>query len=116
MLDTGTLSAQAMFKNAEEANKVMTWILRFVGLIVMVIGLVLVFKPLSVLADVIPFVGSLVEAGAGLVSILIALIFSSLTIAVAWVFYRPVIGISLLAAALAVGVLLVVKMKKAGTA
>jgi hypothetical protein len=59
-----------------------------------------------VLADVIPFVGSLVGAGTGLASFLLAAMGSFVTIAIAWVFYRPVLGIALLLVAAGVGFVL----------
>jgi hypothetical protein len=36
----------------------MTWILRFVGFVLMILGLNMILKPLSVMADVLPIVGS----------------------------------------------------------
>lgn len=101
LLRTGVHSAEAMFQQAQTRNKWLTWLLRGAGLLVMAIGLGMIFKPLSVVADVIPFVGSLVAAGTGMVAFLLAAVFSLITIAVAWIFYRPWIGGILLAAAAA---------------
>jgi hypothetical protein len=85
-----------MFKSAEQSNKRLTWILRGVGLLVMAIGLSMVLKPLSVLADVVPFFGNIVQAGTGLIALLVSLTLSFITVAVAWIVYRPVLGIALL--------------------
>lgn len=98
LLELGARSAEAMFKAAEEANATLTWILRGVGLFVMFLGFTMVFKPLSVLADVIPLLGNLVEAGTGVVSALLAGSLSLVIIAVAWIFYRPLLASGLLAA------------------
>jgi len=101
MLETGTVSADAMFTDAHQANKFMTWILRLVGFILMLVGFSLLFRPLSVLADVVPFIGNIVGAGTGFVAFLLSLPLSLLVISVAWIFYRPLIGIPLVIAAVA---------------
>ena len=100
------------FAAAEAANKTMTWILRAVGVFVLFIGFAAIFKPLSVLADVIPFIGNLVEKGTGLISFGLALMLGLLTIAVGWIFYRPLLGIGLLVAVIVVAVLLFRRGKK----
>ncbi len=109
MLEQGILSADAMFKQAEETNALLTWVLRIVGFIIMFIGLSMMFKVLSVVADVVPLFGSIVSAGTGIISFLIALIFSALTIAIAWITFRPLIGITLIV--LVVGCVLLVTSK-----
>ena len=105
-------SAELMFNKAQSANNTMTWILRIIGFLMMLIGLSMVFKPLSVLADVLPIAGNIVEMGTSVVSFLIALPCWLIVIAIAWIFYRPVLGIILLAIACAVIVYLLKKRKK----
>ena len=96
MLEMGTKDAATMFDEARAANKMMTWLLRFVGFMLMAIGLTLVLRPLAVLGDIVPFIGSLIGVGTTLVAGVCALSFSLLTISVAWLFYRPLIGVPLL--------------------
>lgn len=112
MLSMGKHSAREMFQNALASNKTLTWILRLVGFMLMGFGLSLVFRPLSVIADVVPIVGSIVGAGTGVVAFLIAGVLSLITIAVAWIAFRPVFAAVIFAVAAAVAVLVVVKMKK----
>jgi hypothetical protein len=112
LLSYGTKAAAEMFAAAEAANKTMTWILRAVGIFILFIGFAAIFKPLSVLADVIPFIGNLVEKGTGLIAFGLALMIGLLTIAVGWIFYRPLLGIGLLVAVVAVAVLLFRRGKK----
>lgn len=95
LLQTGTLSADNMFETAIKANSVITWIIRVIGFVLMLFGSLLVFNPLSVLADVIPFIGNIVGAGVFLAAFLLAMAFSILTISIAWVTYRPLFSISL---------------------
>lgn len=112
ILETGTHTANEMFQQAQKSNKIMTWILRAVGFLLMFIGLRMMFGVLSVVADILPILGSIVSAGLGLISFLVALVFSILTIAIAWITYRPVLGISLLVVVIAFSILLGMKLKK----
>jgi hypothetical protein len=96
LLSAGTHSADEMFKQAEDLNRTKTWIWRGLGFGMMALGLFLVLKPLSVAADVIPFIGDIVEVGGLLVAILLAGCLSLITIAIAWIFYRPVLAIAML--------------------
>lgn len=107
-LQVGNVSAANMFQAAQDENTTLAWILRALGTFIIFIGFTLIFKPLSVLADLIPFVGSLVEVGTSLVALLLTLPIALTTIAMAWVFYRPLIGIPLLAVAVA-GIFLLAK-------
>lgn len=96
LLTYGTVSADSMFKAAEKANVIFTWILRAVGFFMMALGIYMVFNPLAVLADVLPILGSLAGAGIGFFAGAVALLLSLVTIAVAWFFYRPLLGTTLL--------------------
>lgn len=100
LLEQGQASAEMMFKNAERHNALMTWLLRLVGFLVMWIGLLLVTAPLKVFADFIPFMGALVGGGLAAIAALIAFTLSFVTMALAWIFFRPLIGGALLIVAL----------------
>ena len=102
LLEDGIVDSAEMFENARDANTLFTWILRLGGFLLMFIGLSMVLKPLSVLGDVLPILGTIIGWGAGLVAGVVALVCSLVTIAVAWIFYRPVLGVLLLVAAGAV--------------
>ncbi|MCI5149198.1 MAG: hypothetical protein D3916_07405, partial [Candidatus Electrothrix sp. MAN1_4] len=111
LLQTGSKTAEAMFQKAQTDNKIMTWILRVVGFILMLIGLNMIFKVFSVLADVLPFLGSIVGAGTGIIAFLIAGVLSLITIAVAWIVFRPILGALLLAVAVVLIVMIGSRMK-----
>ncbi|NOX98154.1 MAG: hypothetical protein GXP30_00175 [Verrucomicrobia bacterium] len=111
LLQSGSHSAEEMFEKAEADNSNLTWILRVVGFILMMVGLNMIFKLASVLADVIPILGSIVGAGTGIIAFLLAACLSLVTIAIAWVFYRPVLGVSLLIVAAVLIVLVVKKLR-----
>lgn len=99
MLQLGTVAADLMFQQAERSNQWLTWILRLVGFFAMFLGVTLVLRPLSVLGDVLPILGSLLEFGIGLVAFLVAAPLTLVTIAIAWIVYRPLLGIALIATA-----------------
>jgi hypothetical protein len=113
LLQTGRLSIQEMFHRAETENKILTWILRVVGFMFMFFGLALLLNPIAVFADVIPFLGNIAEAGIGLVAFLAAIVLSFCTIAVAWLFYRPLLSITLFAIVAGSIYLITHKLKKA---
>jgi hypothetical protein len=92
----GTVSADTMFESAKQTNKVVTWLLRFLGIILVVGGLKMVFKILPTLFKVLPFLAKIVGAGIGLVCWVGGGAWSLVIISLAWLFYRPLIGIPLL--------------------
>ncbi len=101
IIDPGELDAAQMFKQAESENAMMTWVIRGVALVAMWIGFALAFSPLSALAAVIPFLGSLVGAGAGLASFVLTLALEPLMVAIAWFTVRPLMSVVIMAIGLA---------------
>ena len=106
----GSVDAAGVFAAAERGNTLMAWILRLAGFFLMFTGLKMVLAPLQVLADVVPFIGSIVGFGTGLVAFAVAAPCALVTIAVAWFFYRPVLSCILLA--IAAGIVYLVWSKK----
>ncbi len=98
---TGTRTADQMFKSAQSRNTLWTWIWRFLGFLVMFIGVGMVLKPISVVLDVVPFLGNLAEKGISIIAFLVAGAFALLTISIAWIFHRPLLGGLLVVAAVA---------------
>lgn len=111
-ISSGVLSKEAMFAAAQAENTMMTWLLRGGGLLMMFIGLLSIFQPFKVLADVLPLAGKVVGAGVGVVAFLLAGIGSTLTIAIAWLWYRPLLGVAVLAATVLLLVMLVRLLRK----
>jgi len=111
-LRMGTLTADAVFAKAVAENKIRTWIIRACGFLTMLFGLYLIMAPLAVVADVVPFFGSFLEIGIGLISFLVALFCSLITISIAWIVYRPVLGVSLLFIAGVVGIVIIKNRKR----
>ncbi|MGN0853605.1 MAG: TMEM43 family protein [Kiritimatiellia bacterium] len=113
LLTDGVEDAVAMFASARSANAMTTWLIRLAGLLMMYAGLSMVLKPLSVVGDVLPFIGNLLELGNGLVAGVVSFVCTIVTIAIAWLFYRPVLGVGLLVAAGALVCWLKAKAKNA---
>lgn len=97
MVKEGTVSAQEMFDGAASNNTILTWIARIAGMALLIFGFSLVLGPLGVIGDVIPFVGSIVRMGTGVVAWIAGILVGSATIALAWFFYRPVMALIVLA-------------------
>jgi hypothetical protein len=119
MIEPGIVSAAQMFTHEEQSNTRLTWILRLVGFLLMAIGIGAVFGPLRTVADVVPLIGSILGMGIALFAFFVALPLTLVTISVAWIAYRPLLGVALLAGG--VGVFVVAKLlrkskRKAATA
>ena len=102
LAETGRLGLDEMFSRARDEQARKTWIMRGLGCLIMALAFGLMLKPFATLFDWIPILGSLVELGTILFSIVVASGLSTLVIAVAWVFHRPLVGIGLLLGALVI--------------
>jgi ABC-type antimicrobial peptide transport system permease subunit len=111
LLYDGLLSAEQVVQEEETKAKFLRWILRAGGFFLMFMGIAFVLKPLSVLADIIPIFGSFVGGVTGLIAFLAAAGISLAVIAISWVTFRPVLGITLLALGVVCFVLIVKKLK-----
>ena len=98
MVDTGTVPADKMFAEAVSANTLITWLLRAAGLLLLTIGFALFLSPIGVVLDVIPFLGSMVRMGTGIIAFFLAILVGTTTIAIAWFWYRPLLAAGILAA------------------
>ncbi len=112
-LTMGKIGMATMFEGARSDNNLMAWILRVVGVVLVMIGLGMILRPLSVLGDVIPLVGDIIGAGTGFVAFLLGLAWSLIIIAIAWIRFRPLIAGGLIAVALLLVCLSYMKGRKA---
>lgn len=98
LLKPGLMDADAMFEAAQKENTILTWAIRIGGILMMWIGLKMVFNPLAVIGSVLPVLGDLISMGTSVLTFLLALPCAMLTIAFAWVAYRPLLASGLIAA------------------
>ena len=94
-------SANEFFDEQRSMINTAAKILRPLGMFLTCLGFYLLFSPIIALLSWIPLVGWLLGGIVAIAAILFALVvgltISILTIAIAWVFYRPLVGILLLA-------------------
>ncbi|MBQ8172956.1 MAG: TMEM43 family protein [Mailhella sp.] len=95
-LNMGVISSDAMFGKAHSSNSTWTWILRVVGTFLVIGGLKSLVAPLSVIAGIIPLLGTIVGAGTGIVCTLLGGAWSLIIISIAWLRFRPLAGIAML--------------------
>lgn len=96
LLYMGENTAEEMFDSEHATNKMILWLLRILGVIIIIAGLRSIVSIVPTLLKVLPFLGGIVETGLGLVCGIIGLVWSLIVIAIAWLRYRPILGISLL--------------------
>jgi len=113
---TGVQTAAEMLENARQGNKVLAWILRLVGFFLLYAGVRAILNPLAVLADVVPFVGSIVSFGTGLVAAAVALPWGLVVLAVAWVRFRPLLALALVAVAVGIAAFFFLRRRRAPAA
>jgi Transmembrane protein 43 len=101
LAEPGVVTAAGLFHDEMKSESRLTWILRGVGFVAMLIGFVCISRPLTMLFAVLPFLESIVGAGAFLVALTLAVPITLLTIATAWIAHRPLVGGGLLVAAVA---------------
>jgi hypothetical protein len=100
LAEPGVVSAAALFHDEKKSEGTMTWILRGVGFVLVLIGFICMTRPLTMLFAVLPFLECLVGAGVFLVALTLAVPITLLTIAIAWIVHRPLIGGLLLVASI----------------
>jgi Transmembrane protein 43 len=106
LAEPGVVPAAVLFHDEKASESTLTWILRAVGFVLMLVGFVCLTRPLTMLFAVVPFLESLVSGGAFLVALTLAVPITLLTIALAWIVHRPLIGGLLLFGAVATLLLL----------
>ncbi len=117
MVSNGTVAAAEMFEEAASGNASMTWILRLLGIALLIAGFGAVLGPISVLASVLPFLGSILGFGTGIIAGVAGISVGALTIGSAWLFYRPLLALAIFAvAALVIAGIIFLGRKKKATA
>lgn len=97
MASTGVANAEAMFNTERSEARTLAWLLRLGGFVLALIGLVLVARPLAVLASVLPFLEGVVDVAAFVVMFGVATLLTFGTIAIARIVLQPLMSLALLA-------------------
>ncbi|MBO4625280.1 MAG: TMEM43 family protein [Bacteroidales bacterium] len=92
----GKKDASEIFESEHSGNKMLLWVFRILGILLVIAGLKGIFGFLETILKVVPFLANILGWGVGLVCTVVGLVWSLIVIALAWVTYRPVLGVSLL--------------------
>ena len=92
----GKKSGDEIIEAEKEANSMILWALRMVGILMVIGGLKGIFGFLETILKVVPFIAGIFGWGVGVVCTVVGVVWSLIVIALAWLFYRPLLGITLL--------------------
>ena len=92
----GKKSGDEIIEAEKEANNMFLWILRIVGILMVIGGLKGIFGFIEMILKVVPFIAGIFGWGVGIVCTVVGVVWSLIVIAIAWLFYRPLLGITLL--------------------
>ena len=95
-LRMGKKTIEEIFEEENEANSMWTWVLRIVGILLVISGFKGLFGFLETVLKVVPFLSSIFAFGVGIICSIVGFVYSLIVISLAWIFYRPVLGIILL--------------------
>ena len=114
LVEIGEHEASAMFQMAQDRNRVMTWGIRIFGFFMVGTGFALLLGPLATMFGWVPILGNLVSAGTKMMGFLLGAVVWAFTVGTAWIFYRPILGVSLLV--IAIGTLVILSKRSAKSA
>ena len=92
----GKKSGDEIIEAAQSENNMLLWALRIIGIMMVIGGLKGIFGFIETILKVVPFIAGIFGWGVGIVCTVIGVAWSLIVIAIAWLFYRPLLGISLL--------------------
>lgn len=111
MINRGNVAMEDMFKSAEESNNIWTWVLRIVGILLVIGGLKSMFGFFVTVLKVLPFLSNIADVARGIVCSIVGIVWSFIVIAIAWLFYHPLIALCILVP-VGVGIFFLIKMSK----
>ena len=109
----GTCSLDSLQEQAESTNNFMTWLFRLLGFLLVFFGFKGVFGLVVTLLKVLPFLANIANVGISIVSGVLGFAWSLVIIAIAWLFYRPVLAIVLIAVVVGLFIFLSKRSKEA---
>jgi hypothetical protein len=95
----GEKDAAEIYEDEHQTNTIMLWAFRIIGILMVIGGLKGIFGFLQSLLMVVPFIANILGWGVGVICTVVGVVWGLIVIAVAWLFYRPVLGIILLVVA-----------------
>ena len=95
----GKKDASDIFEAEHDSNTMWLWIFRIVGVFLVIAGLNGILGFIEAILKVVPFIAGIFGWGVGVICSVVGIVWSLIIIALAWLFYRPLLGITLLAIA-----------------
>lgn len=99
LVEAGLKPAQDMFQTAAANNRFKTWMMRAGLMVLLFLGFKAVLSIVDVAASILPFLGWITASVTSLISLALTLIVGGGTMAVAWMFYRPLWAVAIVAVA-----------------
>ena len=99
LLRVGSHTAEEMFEQNQHQLNFFAWVFRVIGFVLSSTGVLLIVTLLASPEENVTVLGKLVDFGTGTVSFALSTFITLGTIAIAWINYRPLYGILLLAVA-----------------
>lgn len=111
-VESGILTGEEIIDVVEQENNVLKWIFRVLGVICNMAGFAALLSPIAFLVKWIPLLGNGIAKFIKGIGSLVGLAVSFVVIAIAWIFFRPLIGILLLAGVVGIVFLIIMLIKK----
>ncbi|MBQ7483475.1 MAG: hypothetical protein IJT89_05455, partial [Bacteroidaceae bacterium] len=92
----GKKTGDEIIEAEDESNGFWLWVWRGIGTLLVIGGLNGIFGFIETILKVVPFIAGIFGWGVSAVCTIVGIVWSLIVIAVAWLFYRPVLGITLL--------------------
>lgn len=116
IVQDGAKTKEVLIQQEKSGNKFLAWLLRILGLALMISGIGAVLKPITATTSYVPVLGTITGIGIKIVAFLIGGALGILIIAIAWITVRPVLGIILLLVVAGLITLFIMMKKKNGGA
>lgn len=100
LLYDGVKSAKEIFDTEHSANTALTWVLRFVGWLMMFLGFQIMMDILRQIVSFIPIIREIVGLATSIIAFTLASSLALVTIAVGWLRYRPLLAATIFIAAM----------------
>ena len=111
-VESGILTGEEIITVQEQENNFFKWVYRFMGIIFNMAGFAALLSPIALLVKWIPLLGNGIAEFIKGIGALVGLAVSLVVIAIAWIFFRPLIGILLLAGVALIVVAIAMLIKK----
>ena len=113
VLSMGNRSMEEMYEAQKAANKALLWIIRILGILLIIAALRQMFSILVTILKVLPPLAKVGELGINLVTAIVGFVWALIVIILAWMLWRPALAIALAVVVCLLVAFLITKSKKA---